>query len=65
MRTRPRLIEIERHAGGDQPLRAEIDPTRMTQEVAGAVGLLLDETRPPVDAGAPAPDRTTYDVVLD
>jgi hypothetical protein len=65
VRTRPDRIEIERVGGhAEETLRAEIDPTNMTPEVANAVGLLLLETRPPAPAGEPEAGRTSYDVVL-
>jgi hypothetical protein len=50
---RPQRILIER--GG---LRAEVDPVDL-----GAIGRLLDETRPPADDDEA--DDTAYDVVLD
>lgn len=65
MRARPQRIVIERGGGADrQPLRAEIDPANIPQDVAAAISRLLDETRPPAPPDAPQADDT-YDVVLD
>ena len=58
VRARPQRIVIERGA-----LRADIDPANMPQDVAGAIGRLLDETRTPA-----ADDKvgdTAYEIVLD
>lgn len=65
MRARPQRIVIERGGGADrQPLRAEIDPANIPQDVAAAISRLLDETKPPVSPDAPRVDDA-YDVVLD
>jgi hypothetical protein len=66
VRARPKRIVIERGGGGvdRQPLRAEIDPANIPQDVAAAISRLLDETRPPAPPDAPLA-HDAYDVVLD
>jgi hypothetical protein len=64
VRTRPQRILIERGGGpGGETLRAELDPTSIPPDVAGALTLLLDETRPPTDNHEA--EDTAYDVILD
>jgi hypothetical protein len=58
VRARPQRIVIER---GE--LRAELDPTNIPPDVAGAISRLLDETRPPTTDDEPG--DAAYDLVLD
>lgn len=66
MRARPEAIEIERSGvDGGQTRRAQIDPARMTPEVARAIAVVTDEIRPSHGATPPGgPDRLSYDIVL-